>query len=213
MIKTFMPHTVAVCDMIVIGKRKSPLDPSSKRLIIWRMTTMDAQQQLHLDQLRQTYQRRLRVLEQKNAQMGLETPAHVITEMEDIRTEISRIEKDLNNIQIDGSSSDRIVVLSRDNQTTELRVTKAGLELYLHDVRPRPDRGLRWRLPAVELEDILKRGRITIRDSRMPGLGFFDIGPRKDWYYSKELFPKPLQLHAEIRKLIELAIKQSKGTV
>ncbi len=170
---------------------------------------MDTEQQRHLEQLKQNYQRRLRILELQKAQMGTQTPPHIITEMEDTRIEVSKIEKELEKFTTSNSSTNGVIVRSGQHQTIELRVNKGDLELYLHDVRPRQDKGLRWKLTTEELKEIMRRGDITITENSIrPGLGFFDIGPRKSWYYSKELFIKPILLHTEIRRLIELAIEQ-----
>jgi len=69
---------------------------------------MDSQQKQHLEHLKQDKQRRLRVLERQNAQMGLQTPPHIITEIEDIKVGISKIDKELNDVKINGLLPDQI---------------------------------------------------------------------------------------------------------
>lgn len=49
----------------------------------------------YLENLSQTHQRRLRVLEQQAAQFGAHTPPHIITEIEDIQAEIAEIDRQL----------------------------------------------------------------------------------------------------------------------
>jgi hypothetical protein len=56
---------------------------------------MDDKQRQHLDELRRTYQRRLRVLELQAASFGLSAPPHVLTEIEDIREKIAAIDTQL----------------------------------------------------------------------------------------------------------------------
>lgn len=101
----------------------------------------------------------------------------------------------------------RLVVISSPKQVMELRSAYDGLELHLHDITSRQDKGLRWKLSLPELRGILRRGSINVRSqSDQIGFGFFDIGARKNWYYSHSLFPKPIELHSEIRHLIEAIV-------
>jgi TIR domain-containing protein len=54
---------------------------------------MDDQQRQHLNILRQTHERRLRALELQAASFGLSVPAHVLTEIDDIKEKIASIDK------------------------------------------------------------------------------------------------------------------------
>jgi hypothetical protein len=56
---------------------------------------MDHKEQLHLKELLHTHQRRLRVLELKQARQGINTPAELIMELEDLQNKISHYQSQL----------------------------------------------------------------------------------------------------------------------
>jgi len=56
---------------------------------------MDNDQQRHLEELRRAYQKRLRVLELQSAQQGLQTPAHIVMELEELRQKLADIDRQL----------------------------------------------------------------------------------------------------------------------
>lgn len=88
------------------------------------------------------------------------------------------------------------------NQKTWLKVTGAGLECHLEDTRPNRRNGLQWRFTREQAGEIL-----NARDFRVyPGYrlysGVFVIGPRRNWLYSKRLYPEPSLLESEIERLL-----------
>ena len=97
------------------------------------------------------------------------------------------------------------VVFKTSNQTTRLKVTEEGLECYLEDRRPGKRSGHQWTLTKKQAKEIL-----SSRDYRIyPGYklysGVFSIGPRKNWLYSKKLFPEPSLLELELERLLNNA--------
>ena len=99
------------------------------------------------------------------------------------------------------------VVFKTSNQTTRLKVTTKGLECYLEDSRPGKRSGHQWTLTKDQSKEIL-----SSRDYRIyPGYklysGVFSIGPRKNWLYSKKLFPEPSLLELELERLLKNASK------
>ncbi len=79
------------------------------------------------------------------------------------------------------ASDDRLEVFSTDKQTTELRVTEHGLELWLHDIRPGRG-GLQWTLSPVEIGKIRREGDIKVEpESKYQACGVFSIGSKKRW--------------------------------
>src|SRR5262245_41088564 len=56
--------------------------------------TMNEQRQ-HLEELRQTHQRRLQALQKQEAALGVRTPAEISTEIADIQTTLSGLDKQL----------------------------------------------------------------------------------------------------------------------
>ena len=99
----------------------------------------------------------------------------------------------------------RAVVFKTSNQTTRLNVTDKGLECYLEDSRSGKRSGHQWTLTKEQAKEIL-----SSRDYRIyPGYklysGVFSIGPRKNWLYSKKLFPEPSLLELELERLLRNA--------
>lgn len=95
-----------------------------------------------------------------------------------------------------------VTVFKTSKQETQLRATDAGLECHLEDNRPGRLGGVQWRFTKKEAKEIL-----DARDFRVyPGYrlysGVFSIGPRRNWLYSKKLYPEPELLELEIEKLL-----------
>jgi len=105
------------------------------------------------------------------------------------------------------ATPNRLVVFSTSHQTTELRATEEGLELFLHDTRPGQDKGLMWTIPAENLKD----ATVSVYDSKEPGLGLFGVGENHyDWYYTKRLFPTQKNLLDAIENLKTRSIELSR---
>lgn len=102
----------------------------------------------------------------------------------------------------DASKCIEAVVFITSNQKTTLIVTSDGLECYLEDSRPNKNSGKMWVLSKEQAREIL-----TNRDFRVyPGYkinsGTFSIGPRRNWLYSKKIYPEPISLEQKIEKLL-----------
>ena len=99
----------------------------------------------------------------------------------------------------------RVVVFQTTNQKTILSVTRDGLECHLEDERKSKPSGLQWRLTKDQASAIL-----VARDFRaFPGYrlnsGVFSIGQRRNWLYSKKLYPEYSLLESEIETLLRYA--------
>jgi TIR domain-containing protein len=98
----------------------------------------------------------------------------------------------------------QVKVLETPNQTAWLRVTEKGLEYHLDDKRP--GRGSqRWTLERAEANDVLSKQNYRVDPEYTERGGLFDVGPRKNWIYSKRLYPEPSLLEFEIQRLLEKA--------
>jgi hypothetical protein len=93
-------------------------------------------------------------------------------------------------------------VFKTSKQSTWLKVTDKGLECHLEDNR-KGKGGHQWTLSKQQSKEIL-----SVRDYRIyPGYklysGVFSIGPRKNWLYSKKLYPEPSLLELELERLLK----------
>jgi len=98
-----------------------------------------------------------------------------------------------------------VEIFKTSNQTTRLKVTDKGLECYLEDSRSGKRSGHQWTLTKEQAKEIA-----SSRDYRIyPGYklysGVFSIGPRKNWLYSKKIFPEPSLLELELERLLNNA--------
>jgi hypothetical protein len=80
-------------------------------------SNMDSQQQQHLQELYQAYLKRLRVLELKEAQLGLlDTPPYILTEIDSLRNKIADIESQLATLRHQHQND--TIIKPSDQQTT-----------------------------------------------------------------------------------------------
>jgi hypothetical protein len=97
-----------------------------------------------------------------------------------------------------------LVVFRTKQQRTYLRVSKAGIECHLDDDRPEK-RGHQWTISRDEASRILQGNRILVNPDHTDNSGLFTIGDRRNWMYSKKLFPEPSLLEQALRELLEAA--------
>ncbi|MDH5633998.1 MAG: hypothetical protein OEZ10_13545 [Gammaproteobacteria bacterium] len=98
-----------------------------------------------------------------------------------------------------------LLVFSTSTQTTKLKVTDMGLECYLDDRRPGKQSGHQWTLTKDQAKEILSSGDFRIYPGYKLYSGVFSIGHRKNWLYSKKLFPEPGILEAGLEKILKRA--------
>lgn len=100
----------------------------------------------------------------------------------------------------------RVEVFKTSNQTTALRVTDRGLECHLDDNREGRG-GHQWTIAPTEAQRILESGAYSVNPSYRVRTGRFNIGAKRNWLYSKALFPEPDYLHGTLKDLLAAAAK------
>ena len=95
-----------------------------------------------------------------------------------------------------------VIVFKTSNQTTTLKVTENGLECHLDDKRSGKSSGLQWILTKAQAKEILSTHDYRPYSSYKLYTGLFSIGPRKNWLYSKKLYPEPGLLELELERLL-----------
>jgi len=101
--------------------------------------------------------------------------------------------------------SSEATVFETSHQTTRLKVTDKGLECYLEDSRTGKGDRHQWTLTKQQAKEILPSRNYTIYPGYKSYYGVFSIGPRKNWLYSKRLFPEPGLLKLELDRLLKNA--------
>ena len=99
----------------------------------------------------------------------------------------------------------QVNVFETSDQITYLKVTNDGLECYLDDSRPGKQSGHQWTLTKIQAEAILSKRDYRVYSGYKLRSGLFSIGPRRNWLYSKKLYPEPTLLELEIERLLEKA--------
>ncbi len=79
---------------------------------------MDADQE-HLTELLSIKRSRLRVLEKQKAYRGVDSPAHILMEIEELRHEAEEIERQLRNLMKAASASQPSDTLNPENSSSD----------------------------------------------------------------------------------------------
>jgi len=97
-----------------------------------------------------------------------------------------------------------VVVFRTPKQKTYFKITERGLECHLDDGRPNKG-GHQWTLSKVQVQKIRESGDYSVDPGFRARSGTFSLGPRKNWLYSKALFPEPDYLRGTLVDLLERA--------
>lgn len=100
----------------------------------------------------------------------------------------------------------KVKVFETTKQTTWLKVTERGLECHLDERRQGKKGGHQWTLTKGQVKAILSNRDFRVYPSYKLHSGLFSVGPRRNWLYSKRLFPEPELLEIELKRLLEKAV-------
>ncbi len=99
------------------------------------------------------------------------------------------------------STLTQITVFKTSKQETILKVTENGLECHLKDTRQGKG-GHQWTINKFEAKKILDTSNFFVNTGYKVNTGTFSIGQRRNWLYSKKLFPAPEYLRSSIKELL-----------
>lgn len=97
-----------------------------------------------------------------------------------------------------------ILVFKTSKQKTWLKITEQGLSCRIDDKRDGKG-GAQWTLSKEQVKAILESKAYHVNPGYKVRTGTFTIGPRKNWLYTKSLFPEPDFLESVLKKLLENA--------
>lgn len=97
-----------------------------------------------------------------------------------------------------------ILVFKTSKQETWLSVLPQGLHCRIKDSREGRG-GPQWTLSKTQSKEILGSGSFQVNSGYKVKTGTFTLGPRRNWLYSKVLFPEPDYLHGVLKQLLENA--------
>ena len=96
----------------------------------------------------------------------------------------------------------QVLVFKTSKQQTWFTATDQGIECRIDDTRPGRG-GLQWVIPKRQAREILKMGTFFVNPGYKARTGTFTLGPKRNWLYSKSLFPEPEYLRGVLRQLLE----------
>ena len=97
-----------------------------------------------------------------------------------------------------------VVVFRTKKQKTYFKITERGLECHLED--DRPDKGgHQWTLSTSQTREILATNDYSVNPGFKARSGTFSLGLRRNWLYSKALYPEPDYLHGTLQDLLTRA--------
>jgi len=99
-------------------------------------------------------------------------------------------------------SKSETIVFDTPKQRTKLTIEDNSIICYLLDKKNEENR-LQWKIEKEEASKIVNNRNIYINPSYKPNTGTFFLGIRKNWLYSKNLFPNPEYLRQELFDLIK----------
>jgi hypothetical protein len=99
----------------------------------------------------------------------------------------------------------RILVFKTSKQKTWLSTSNQGLSCCIDDSREGKG-GPQWTLTKTQITEILNSNSYHVNPGYKVKTGVFTIGPRRNWLYSKVLFPEPDYLHGVLKQLLTNAI-------
>ena len=97
------------------------------------------------------------------------------------------------------------LMFKTSKQKTWLSVTDQGLACRIDDTRAGKG-GPQWILSRTELKTIIDTETFSVNPGYKVNTGTFSIGPKKNWLYTKSLYPQPEYLLGVIKQLLNNAI-------
>ena len=94
-----------------------------------------------------------------------------------------------------------ILVFKTSKQKTWLSTSGQGLSCHIDDSR-KGKGGPQWTLTKTQIAEILNSNSYHVNPGYKVKTGVFTIGPRRNWLYSKVLFPEPDYLHGVLKQLL-----------
>ena len=99
-------------------------------------------------------------------------------------------------------TQERTLVYRTRQQKIYLVKTGQGLECHLEDDRPERT-GHQWTISKSQAKDILADADISINPDYRERTGTYTLGQRRNWLYSKRLFPDPGYLKSLLTELLK----------
>jgi len=97
-----------------------------------------------------------------------------------------------------------ILVFKTSKQQTWLSISDQGLSCHIDDTREGKG-GPQWTLIKTQAAEILNTNTYHVNPGYKVKTGTFTLGPRRNWLYSKVLFPEPDYLHGVLKQLLSNA--------
>ncbi len=97
-----------------------------------------------------------------------------------------------------------LIVFNTKKQKTTLKANDEGLSCYLKNKKDNTEQ-LQWSMSKDEARHYYSRNNFHVYPGYKANVGTFSIGPRRNWLYSKSLFPEAVYLEDEIKLILQSA--------
>lgn len=98
-----------------------------------------------------------------------------------------------------------LVVFETSKQQTLLKATQRGLECWLLNKRTSEDKH-QWSIGRAEIARIVETDDVVVSSGYKAQTGLFKLGERRNWLYSKKLFPEPDYLHGALFEVLNKSL-------
>lgn len=101
-----------------------------------------------------------------------------------------------------------ILVFKTSRQETWLKSSPSGVSCRIVDTRPSKG-GPQWNLSPDIVKSIVETRAYHVNPGYKVRTGTFTLGPKRNWLYTKSLFPEPDYLESVLKKLMDNVIRST----
>ena len=129
----------------------------------------------------------------------------VLAYLQFLRAPRQEVETHESNDVIADTRLTQLLVFKTSKQKTHLRIVDGMIKCFLDDTRPNKG-GHQWTLSRSQIKTILEKKDYHVNPGFKSRSGVFSLGPKKNWLYSKSIFPEPEYLYGALTELLKNTI-------
>ena len=100
------------------------------------------------------------------------------------------------------TTQNKTLVFKTKNQQIYLLKSPQGLECHMEDTNPAKT-GHQWTISKTDAKKIVQNTQVRLNPNHTARSGTYSLGARKNWLYSKKLFPDPVYFEALLIELLK----------
>lgn len=103
---------------------------------------------------------------------------------------------------VPNSTNGEMTVFETSKQRTRLTINGNQIECFLLDKKTNKEEK-QWTIDQPSAYEIVNTSNIYVNPNYKPNTGTFTIGTKRNWLYSKRLYPEPDYLKGELTSLLK----------